>query len=198
MIRAILFDFDGTLTRPGSIDLKGLRKVIGCPDGAVIIEYIMGLEPPDNRERTLRLLDEYERDGARRSIPNNGAEEALRGLMDRGIPLGILTNNTRASVDLAMKSFTSISLADFSVVLTRESACPPKPDPGGVLAAAHALGVDARDLLVVGDYVFDIQAGNTAGSPTALLTNGGPSPEMHVRPNFVVSSLAEIAGVLES
>jgi hydrogenase expression/formation protein HypE len=197
MIRAVLFDFDGTLTRPGSIDLEGLRERIGCPKGAVIIEYVDGLEPPERREEALRLLEDYERRGAERSVPNKGAEETLGFLSRRGVSLGILTNNSRASLEIAMKSFASISLADFSVVLTRESAGSHKPSPDGVRKAARQFGVDLDEILVVGDYLFDVQAGMRAGAVTALLTNGG-NEAPPIRPDYVISALPEIAGILGS
>ena len=39
-IRAVLFDFDGTLTLPGSIDFAGIKKAIRCPGDAPILEFI--------------------------------------------------------------------------------------------------------------------------------------------------------------
>ena len=42
-IRAVLFDFDGTLTRPGSLDFQQLREELASPVGAPILEYIQGL-----------------------------------------------------------------------------------------------------------------------------------------------------------
>jgi HAD superfamily hydrolase (TIGR01509 family) len=197
VFQAILFDFDGTLTRPGSIDLKGLRERIGCPAGEVIIEYVNALEPQERRTKALGLLNAYEREGAMRSSPNEGAEETLARLSSRGLALGILTNNSRQSVEEAMKHFTSISLDSFAVVLTRESACPPKPHPGGVWKAARELKVRVGAILLVGDYLFDIQAGIRAGAATALLTNGGTG-DPGVRPDYVISSLSELPGILDS
>jgi phosphoglycolate phosphatase-like HAD superfamily hydrolase len=51
-------------------------------------------------------------------------------------------------------------------------------------------------VLVVGDYVFDIEAGAAAGAATAFLTNGGPLPDMAVKPDHVVAELAELRGIL--
>jgi hydrogenase expression/formation protein HypE len=196
MIRAVLFDFDGTLTRPGSIDLKALRGLIGCPPGSVIIEFIEALAPAGKRMEALRVLEEFELAGARRSVPNSGAEDLVVLLRDRGIPRGILTNNCRASVEEAMKNFSRISLSDFTVVLCRENSPRPKPHPDGLQMAARTLGVSPHELLVVGDFVFDIEAGRRGGAVTALLTNGGPTPEMGVSADYVVGYLAEVGGIL--
>jgi len=39
-VKAVLFDFDGTLTKPGSIDFNLIKRVIGCPAESFILEFI--------------------------------------------------------------------------------------------------------------------------------------------------------------
>jgi HAD superfamily hydrolase (TIGR01509 family) len=196
VIKAVLFDFDGTLTRPGSIDLKALRSLIGCPAGKVIIEFIQALQPAEKRNEAMQALERFELAGARDSRPNEGAEELVLLLARRGIGRGIFSNNCRASLDEAMKNFTRISLGDFNVILSRENSSRPKPHPDGMLVAAQALHVMPEELFVVGDYVFDMEAGSRAGARTAFLTNGAPVPEMGVRPDHVISSLLQCAEIL--
>jgi hydrogenase expression/formation protein HypE len=193
MIRAVLFDFDGTLTRPGSIDFAGLKRLLGCPPDRAILEYIEGLEPPSRREEASRTLVEVELEAARRSRPNEGAEEFVRLLSLRNVGRGIISRNGRASIEAAMKNFTGITTNDFAVILSRENSGRPKPDPDGVLLAAKAFEVPPAELLVVGDFVFDIQAGNRAGAVTAFLTNGAPVPEMNAHPDRVVRCLMDLA-----
>ncbi len=192
MIRAVLFDFDGTLTRPGSIDFRALKELLGCPQDQAILEYIEGLEDPGRRGEALRVLQTVELEAARRSRPNDGAEEFLALLGKRGIGRGIISRNARASILEALKNFERTAERDFSVLLSRENSGRPKPSPDGVLLAARAFGVPPARLLVVGDYLFDIQAGNRAGAVTAFLTNGAPLPAMDARPDFVVGRLMEL------
>ena len=89
-----------------------------------------------------------------------------------------------------------MTLDDFAVVITREDEGRPKPHPDGVHRAARLFAVEPADLLVVGDYVFDIAAGSAAGAATAFLTNGAPMPSMDVRPDYAVASLDELARLL--
>lgn len=196
MYRAVLFDFDGTLTRPGAIDFAALRQLLGCPPKVPILEFIDSLGSAEARREAHRRLDEFELAAARASVPNDGAERLVRGLARAGIARGILSRNSKASIREAMKGFRGISLADFPVIVTREDEGRPKPHPDGVHRAAGLFGVAPSEMLVVGDYVFDIEAGVAAGAATAFLTNGAAVPAMHVTPDFTVAALEELNGVL--
>jgi HAD superfamily hydrolase (TIGR01509 family) len=202
---AVLFDFDGTLTHPDALDFPALRSAIGCPPGTLILEYIDAL--PTEEERTIKrkILADFEMAAARASVPNEGAEEMVRMLTSHGMGLGILTRNTRSSITESLKNFRAISEKDFQVIVTRESEGRPKPHPDGVLGAARQLGVAPRELLVVGDFVFDIAAGKAAGAPTVLLTNGriapqaripGAAPPTEPVADFTITTLGELAGIL--
>jgi hydrogenase expression/formation protein HypE len=195
-IRAVLFDFDGTLTRPEAIDFAVLRTLLGCPRGTAILEFIDALESEAVRREACRMLEEFELAAARASVPNDGAEELVGLLRDRGIGRGILTRNKMASIQESMKNFQTISTADFPVIITRENAGRPKPHPDGVHDAARLLGVPMAELLVVGDYVFDIAAGKAAGALTALLTNGRPEALMDPAPDFTIEKLGDLEALL--
>jgi hydrogenase expression/formation protein HypE len=192
VVLGVLFDFDGTLTRPGALDFAAIRRAIGCPAGRPILEYLAALDDPAERRRAERILDEHELAAARRSEPNEGAEEVVRALADRGLRLGILTRNSRASVREALARFPSLREDDFAAVVCREDGGRPKPWPDGVHEAARRLGCTAADLVVVGDYVFDIEAGWRAGSHTVLLANGTPPAGLSVTPDAVIDRLAEL------
>jgi hydrogenase expression/formation protein HypE len=218
MIRAVLFDFDGTLTRPEAIDFDALRALLGCPAGTAILEYIDSLPTEAARREAHRTLDGFEKAAARASVPNNGAEELIELLRARGYKIGILTRNSMASILEALKNFRMVTPGHFGAILTRENSGRPKPHPDGVLAAAGILAVETAEMLVVGDFVFDIAAGQAAGARTALLTNSGSAPEARIGsaaprapaptrihgiageieavPNYTIRELAELRGIL--
>jgi hydrogenase expression/formation protein HypE len=213
-IRAVLFDFDGTLTQPEAIDFGALRARLGAPSGTPILEYIEALPSAEDRARRHRILDDFEAAAARASLPNTGAEEVLLLLHERGLRLGILTRNTRSSIDLALGNFRRIRHTLFDAVITREHQGRPKPHPDGVYAAARLLGVAPEEMLVVGDFIFDIAAGKAAGSPTVLITNapgrdvadkaaadakariGGDAPHLDAAPDHVIAALEELKQIL--
>ena len=194
-IRAILFDFDGTLTRPGSLDFQQLRQELASPVGAPILEYIQAL-PPDRRRRCLSVLHRFEMDGAARSRPNHGAEELIRELQARRLPLAVVSRNSRAAVVRALENFPSIGLSDFDVIISRDDDVLPKPHPDGIRLAAGKMGVGAGETLVVGDFHFDIDAGRRAGAPTVFLTNGRMEPPETLSPDYVVENLAQVGALV--
>lgn len=191
-IRAVLFDFDGTLTRPEAIDFPRLRALLDVPVGTPILEHLHALPSAEDRERRLAILADFEADAARSSVPNEGAESTLRILRDRGLKLGIFTRNSRASVDTALANFASISAGDFDVILTRESSIRQKPHPEAALRAVSLFRVAPAETLVVGDFVFDIAAGRAAGAVTVLITNGKPAPPIDPAPDHLISALPEL------
>src|SRR5690606_3977078 len=58
-------------------------------------------------------------------------------------------------------------LFDHRFVVGRER-CAPKPDPAGVRMLMSAWGAAPEHTVMVGDYLFDMQAGRAAGAMTVL------------------------------
>jgi len=188
-IKAVLFDFDGTLTKPGAIDFADIRTAIGCPPGKPILEYVDTLSDPKSRAEAMKTLDDFETEAAANSEPNAGAEALIQYLKSKNIPLGIISRNSRRSIRRALENFTRVTEADFDLILTRDDPVEPKPGAGGVLLAGKRLKSAPHELLLVGDFVFDIQAGNAAGALTAYLHNGGESEPSGIKSDFTVSDL---------
>jgi hydrogenase expression/formation protein HypE len=195
-IKGILFDFDGTLTRPGLLDFPAIKKALGCPADQPILEFIES-RPMEMRPHLMSILDEWEIEAARGSIPNLGAERCLKTLKQGGILLGILTRNSLQSVKQALTSFDGISMNDFTTVITRETSRP-KPHPEGVYQAANQMGVQTSEILMVGDFRFDILAGRAAGARTVLVTNGLVSclAPTDPQPDHIIRSLMQLPALL--
>lgn len=161
--RAVIFDLDGTLTVP-VLDFDRIRAEIGV-EGPVLeaVEALTGAA----RERAERILDDHEQHAARGSTLQPGAAEVLAELRRRGIPCAILTRNSRASLEtvLSRHSLTADALR------TREDGAR-KPSPAPVLDLCARLGVPPEETLVVGDYLFDLQAARSAGAVAVLLVDG--------------------------
>ena len=119
-IDAVVFDFDGTLTEPGALDFSVIKNAIGCPDHTPVLEFMGSLTDEAQRLEMARELDRFEMAGAAISRPNTGAENILARIRQAGLPVGILTRNSRASVQRALNNFGGFGMDDFDVLVTRE------------------------------------------------------------------------------
>lgn len=158
-----IFDLDGTLT-VAAHDFDAIRAELGLPIGEPILEALAALPPGQAAPLHARLgLIEAELADAAR--PQPGVHAFVEQLQSRGCRLGILTRNLR---DLALRTLYAIGLhdafpADF--VLGRDEAAP-KPSDAGIQLLLAAWSAAPTDAVMVGDYLFDLQAGRTAGVAT--------------------------------
>jgi hydrogenase maturation factor len=95
-----------------------------------------------------------------------------------------------------LENFEDIDMSHFDVIVSRETPVRPKPSGDGIILAAKTLNVDVKQILMVGDFFFDIQAGQTAGCMTAFLDYGTVSGPTKVESDFIVSSLEEIKNIV--
>ncbi len=202
-LRAVLFDFDGTLTHPGALDFAAVKRAVGCPPDQYVLEWILALPPGETRDAAARTLDRFELEAAGASAPNAGAEDLVWWLREQGLAVGVLTRNRLSAVEGALRRFSALTVSDFDVVVTRDDGhIPPKPAPDGVLHAAAAMGVPPEQTLVVGDFLLDMRAGRAAGAVTAFLSNhGAPDGGEAAAPeaadcDFVIGRLSELEGVV--
>jgi len=195
-VKAVLFDFDGTLTKPGALDFPAFKASVGCPLDQPVLEFIENLPNPAQKQDALNELDRFEIAAAETAEPNRGAEALIAYLRAKGLRIGIISRNNRPSIDRALKNFKNVTPGDFDIILTRDDSVRPKPDPEGIRHVARILDVDIDQVLVVGDFVFDIQAGNAAGAATVFLDNHcdpGPQPLLY---DYRISELEELRQII--
>jgi len=183
-VKAVVFDLDGTLVT-SELDFSRIRAEADVPDGMPVLEYLDSAEAPA-RERALRVLLAHESRAAQRCELRPGAELVLERLRSLGVRLALLTRNSRCTVQKVLARFG----IEFDCCVAREDARP-KPSPEPVLKIAGALGLEPQQLLVVGDYVFDIEAGRAAGARTALLRTQ-KAPPAHPPPDLVLDELTDL------
>ena len=188
MIRGVIFDMDGTLTVP-HIDFQKLRRETGILAGD-IVDYLKAA-CEEERGRCEAILHRFEEDAAVNAELQPGASQLLVTLRERGLKLGLLTRNSRRSVETVLAKFGLV----FDAALTREDA-PHKPSPEPVLAMAKAWGMEPSELMVVGDYIHDLHCGRGAGSKAVLLVNSHV-PEWVDEADYVIHRLEDLLDVIE-
>ena len=188
-LKLVIFDLDGTLLE-AMLDFNAIRAEIGLPPAIPILEAIDAMSDAD-RARARAVLDRHEAAVAEQSRLMPGARELLAHLRKRGIRTAVLTRNSRASVDLAIRRH---GLA-FDASVARDEHRP-KPSPDGVHYLMAACGAGVDETIVVGDYRFDIEAGRNAGVRTIALLSQPKPWAQHA--TWVASSLLDVQRLLDA
>jgi len=191
-VNAVIFDLDGTITQP-YLDFNQIRREMGMPaDAGPILEAMEHMSERQHRAAE-EILCRCEAEAAEASVLNDGARRALDWIAEAGIPLAVLTRNSRVSVETVLAKHG----LRFDRIHTREDGAI-KPSPEPVSAICRALGVAPAETWMVGDYLFDVQSGNAAGATTVLLWPGPDLPEWHDQADHVVGHLTELIDLLEA
>lgn len=190
-VGAVLFDMDGTITKP-YFDFDAIRREIGLPtEPRTPILEAMDEMTPEQRARTETILHRYEEQGARESELQDDAHFVLDTIRSAGIPVGLITRNSRKSVD------TVIAKHDlhFDRIHTRENG-PVKPAPDAILNMCRHFNVKPTTTWLVGDYLFDLLSGNAAGVTTVLMINEDPEPDYAHHADHVIQRLRQLIPLL--
>ena len=181
--RAMLFDMDGTLTRP-MLDFPRIKAEMGIGQRP-ILEALAEMQP-DARRGAEAVLLRHEEDAAAGSTLNEGCRDLLDWLAKRGVRTALITRNSRTSV-LTVLGRHGLAL---DVLITREDAAP-KPDPKPLWLACERLGVPPTETWMVGDGQYDVEAGAAAGIRTVWVSHGRQQ-DFDTRPWRTVSDLCEL------
>ncbi len=207
MIRAILFDLDGTLLDSLPAHFNVYRKVfagLGTPlDPAIYARtyspnwYVfyerMGVPKERWPEADRLWLQFYE---AEAPHPRAGADEVLRAVRRSGRQLGLVTSGDRSRVERDLQRAGWDGL--FDVVVCGGDVTERKPLPGALRHALAQLRAEPAASLYVGDTVEDMAMGQAAGTLTAGVLGGFSSREQlaATHPNYLIESLTDLIEIL--
>ena len=180
MLRALLFDLDGTLAETDSVHhptWADLLKPHGYSvDWTFFQERLSGRLNPDivaellpdlSEEEGRAMIEAKEADFRERAA----ALEPLPGLLDfigqakkRGLKTALVTNAPRENVLAVLRALCLDEV--FEPVILADEVGVGKPDPAPYLAALDALGVEAGETLAFEDSPSGIASSIAAGIPT--------------------------------
>jgi phosphoglycolate phosphatase len=210
MIKAIIFDFDGTLT-PLSLDfvlIKGeiadiarrytTEEIIKEMEGHYVIEMICNIEAMLNgasaaeefRKKAFDRLKFLELQSAMNKDVYPYARDVLKNLKVKGVKTGIIT---RTSIDVVRRVFVDVDNY-ISVIVTRENTRHVKPDPIHAFEALRMLRVLPDESIMVGDHPTDIMAGMGAGMMTVGVLTGRTRREdfEEIGATFIMDDIRDI------
>ena len=212
MIKAILFDCDGTLVNsaPGIVKTmeqvfikmnipvpteEAMRATIGLPLRLALKElgHLDDKSADDATELYRSLFPIYEVEYVT-VFPE--VKETLMALKEKGLRMAIVTSRDTTSLRLIADRRDMTPF--FETYVTGADGFPPKPAPDMVLALLKRMNLKEDEVLVVGDTTFDIDMGNSAGCKTVAVTYGNHSQErlMTSHPTFVIEHFSKLANLL--
>jgi phosphoglycolate phosphatase len=181
LIRAFLFDLDGTLL-DSLVDIAdamndALAEANWPTHPLALYRESVGegvealarrVAPPAVAEgdpRRVALTARYQAIYAgrltRATKPYPGVPELVAALRGRGLPLGVLSNKPDAATRLLVDTF--FEAGSFAAVRGQRPGVPRKPDPSAALALAAELGVPPAEVAFVGDTAVDMRTARAAG-----------------------------------
>ena len=177
MIRAVLFDLDGTLTDTLVDIADAMNRALrlhGLPEWPLeAYRYLVGDGAKKLAERAVRDRQElalsvqrayqayYETHTLVKTRPYDGVPELLRTLQEMGLKLAVFSNKPDADTKGVVAHF--FPEIRWAAVRGQVEGVPVKPDPTGALAVARAMDVPPDEVLYLGDTSTDMQCALNAG-----------------------------------
>ena len=216
-IKGLCFDVDGTIcdTDDAWVEkitdfFQPVAKIVKCQESRQLARWlVMAAESPMNLVMywldTLSLDDNFARLFTRmmkRREYKNMAFRLMRGanelltMAEKKYPLAVVSARDEKTTMMFLEQF-SLS-KHFVEVVTSQTCERTKPYPMPVQHAANAMGLQARDCVMIGDTTVDILAGRRAGAQTVgLLCGFGTEKELKkAGADVVLNDLEELQALL--
>lgn len=214
MIKAVLFDLDGTLANSiedlADSTEKALEK-LGFP-GHTLAEYkyFVGDGIPKLIERALPesvrdektlntclelFMEDYRVHYHDKTKAYDGVREMLADLKKSGLKLAIISNKAQ---EMAEKVVTNLFGDIFDFVAGKREGYKTKPDPALTLLVIHSLGVAPAECILAGDSGMDMAAAVNAGAlPVGVLWGFRTAEELQKNgAKYLFSAPAEITELI--
>ena len=179
MIKAVLFDLDGTLidSAPQLVGaLNQLRQQYNLPPipflvgrpyashgaaGLLKAGFNMEKNDPLFDARVQEFLDIYKEVFNLNMQCMEGIEELINTLNLRKISWGIMTNKAKKFAQPIVSSHPLLKSA--ACLIAGDDVSMPKPSPEGLIKASQMLSIEPSDIIYLGDDRRDVKAANDAG-----------------------------------
>ena len=224
-VRAVIFDWGGTLTPWHSVDHDALWREVCAPHfpapragqaaTAIVAAELALWQLADDAQRSATLSEVFERAGIAppeallasyfqawdpHTFTDADAGPLLRELRGRGIKVGVLSNTMwpRSAHERVFRRDGVLDLIDGAVY---SSEIPwTKPHPEAFRAAMAAVGVDDPAACVfVGDRPYDdVHGAKRAGMRAVLIPHSAVPPFDEVTPDAVITRLADLPAHLDA
>ena len=214
MIKAVIFDLDGTLTNTIA-DLAGAVNHVLQKNGYPTHRedeyfYFVGTgsynlvkkASPDGltEEKLLSMVDEffefYGEHYLDKTVPYDGVPEMLSALKEKGIALAVCSNKIQNMTEKVCEKFFD---GTFTYTFGQNDRFPLKPDPACPLWIAEQFGAEPSETIFVGDSGVDMVTGKNAGFTAVGVSWGFRSAE-ELKENgsdYIINKASELIEIIE-
>ena len=210
MIKAVLFDLDGTLLDTNQLILDSFKHTfktildLEVPEeemGKIFGKPLVGTLASYNEEKVDELVKEYRRYNEENHDnmckPFEGVQVLLKSLKDHGYKLGIVTSKR---LEMAKRGSDLGDITKyFDIFITPESTEKHKPNPEPIYEACKQIGIEPKEAIMVGDAPADILSGKNAGAITcAVRYTALPISELEKdNPDYFIDYPLQILDILK-
>lgn len=180
MLRALLFDLDGTLVNNDPLHFHAWQSLLashgltidedfynarisGRPNAEILTDLLPALSP-DAVSRFIEEKESYYRSIATRLAPLPGLSDILTWAAGHGLGLAVVTNAPQYNVRFVLEALDLHGV--FHHIVLADDVAAGKPDPAPYRTALQNLGVTAAQALAFEDSPSGIRSAIGAGIPT--------------------------------
>ena len=209
-IKALLFDFDGTLLDtneliiqtfmhvlgerfPGQYSPKDCLKFMGPSLRQTFTELTPGEE--DEMIAKYRAWNEAHHDELIKEFPD--VVSTLEQLKEMGIELAIVSTKRNDLIDRGLEMMGVSHL--FDIRISVHDVKNVKPDPEPVLLALERLGIEKDEAIMIGDNSHDIEAAHNAGVKAAAVAWSAKGEEYlwQFKPDYMLHHMTDLLSIVK-
>lgn len=216
VIRAVIFDLDGTLVHSLPGIAASLNRVLAQksfpthPESAVrgfigdgmrvLIERALPAPISDEEldSMVVALKEDYSQTWKDGTTPYSGVIQALHDLKSANIGTAVLSNKPHVFCQKITDHL--FPETEFSTVIGQRDGIAAKPDPSGALEVARTLGTPASEIAFLGDSTIDLITARNAGMIAIAATWGyHDAPALQAEsPPFTIGQISELLNIVKN
>lgn len=208
-VKAVLFDFDGTLIDTSDLIFRSFEYALDTVMGKQIpreellwtfgrpLAKIMDTLGGEHAEALMHAFKVYSVAHEQEITLFAGVTETLAYLHKHNIKTAIVTSRVYAS---AMRDLELVGLSgQFDLIISPESTKEHKPHPAPAQKAMELLGVTPETTIMIGDSTHDLLCGAQAGCATGFVRYSLVTQQelLACSPNYGLDTLTDLIPIIE-
>lgn len=213
MLKAVIFDLDGTLV-DSKIDFQKMKRrsirlleASGVKQGlltenmlnydieAHAKEYLRKKGAPEEAIQTVfqkvtKIMNQIELEAVESVRPVDGVVKTLVNLKEQGLKIGIITRSCREYTHRILEKLDLKRFID--AIVARDDVSKPKPAPEHPQYLMTILGVKPSETILVGDHPMDALCARNAGIRYFLVPGRNVNAKFRKNDNKILQSIKDL------